>query len=133
MKTTQPKYIKERPATCNAILDWIQATQEFQRYYKKIGEILQEKQQQNHLAGPLLALSGHKPHGINNLVKLRQRMNYVLETLLVDMDNSSETDSYSNSPSNALRAAKLITHTQLIKQLNRKISHELMQFATPQA
>lgn len=125
MRVSQQNYVTKKSETCTAISEWIQATQEFHRYYNRIGELLQDRQFNNY------AGLADRSRRINTLGKLRQHMNHVLETLLTDMD--TEGSPAVKKINNVSKAGKLITHARLLKQINQKISQELVQFTAFQA
>ena len=111
------QYQTAKSETYSVVLDWIQATQEFHCYHVQINEILKERAC-THYAGS----STPKSHHVSRLDKLRKHMNDVLETLLVDMNSSPEVAHF-----NLSKAGRLITHARLLKDINKKISRELVQ------
>ena len=60
-------------------------------------------------------------------------MNHVLEILMADMNNSSQGSQYTDNCGTSSRVGRLVTHARLLKEINRKISQELVLFTSYQA
>lgn len=107
------------------ILEWIQITSEFHYQYNKINAMLQDRYN-GYSSDSTMVPSGNGLNRRRRLNKLRQHMKNVLETLLADMNNSFPGSRHTDNCNNLPQADILVTHTRLLKDVNRKISKELV-------
>ncbi len=126
MKVARSQYVTTKSETQLAILDWLQATEEFHRNYLKISEVI--RQQTSSRAN--WRVSGFITQPVKDLIKLRRHMNIVLETLLVDMGKSPMASQYTNNPTSYYsKTGQLKTHARLLKEISYKTNLELQQFS----
>ena len=132
MKSSSSKHVTTASEVNTTILEWIQATAEFHCYHSKISAILQDRTGSRRVDSTTVS-SVDKSGRMRSLGKLRQHMNHMLEVLMADMNNSSQGTQYTDNCGTLSRAGRLVTHARLLKELNRKISQELLLFSDFQA
>lgn len=121
MATTKLEYNMTSTEAQTVVLDWVKATEEFHQRYYQINEVINgihnRKQQWANSNGSGAANYQSK---VQHLLRLRQHMNNVLTTLLTDM--SVQKPDRQQTPS---KPGQLISHTRLLRDLNREIDTEL--------
>lgn len=132
MKSSPSKHVTTASEVNTSILEWIKETQEFHSYHSKINAILGDRKS-NRYAGSTVDSSVDRSGRIRSLTKLRQHMNHVLAILMTDMSSASQGSQYTDNYGTLSRAGRLITHARLLKEINRKISQELLLFSDFQA
>lgn len=132
MKSSTSKHVTTASEVKTTISEWIQATEEFHCYHGKISAILRDGNCSRYVdsAGTSLVDRSGRVRSLN---KLRQHMNHVLEILMADMNDSPQGTLYSDNCGASSRVGRLVTHARLLKEINRKISQELMLFSSYQA
>lgn len=131
MKSSPSKHVTTSEVN-TTISEWIQATEEFHCYHGKISAILREGDCSRY-ADPIRTSSVSKSGRVRSLNKLRQHMNHVLEILMADMNNTSQGSQHTDNCGTSSRVGRLVTHARLLKEINRKIGQELVQFSSYQA
>lgn len=132
MKSGPSKHVTTTSEVNMTILEWMQATEEFHRYHSKINAILQDRNCHRY-ADSTIVSSVDRSGRVRSLNRLRQHMNHVLEILMADMNNSSQGSQYTDNYGTLSRAGRLVTHARLLKEINRRISQELLLFSDFQA
>ena len=128
MEAALPQYNATKLESQTAILDWIRTTEEFYRSYMEVSQTLKDHRKTRY-SRSATASSRH----IRNLQQLHLHMNEVLKMLLTDINKSMPNAGSTNSTATLSKTGQLMTHTQLLKEINWKISSELTQLRTLQA
>lgn len=118
MMTPKTNFAMSPTEAQNVVVDWVQATEEFHRRYFQINEVINGLYRGKRSA---LSTTDKARHAkISNLLRLRQKMNDVLATLLGDM--ADHKPGRSQAPS---KPGQLMSHTRLLRELTRDIDAEL--------
>jgi hypothetical protein len=124
-------YTKTRVETQTTVLDWVQAAEEFYVSYVKVNEILQKRTFTVH-ASSTSCKTARASGRTTKLIQLQQYMKDVLVTLLLDIDRSTVMP-FGGDSTKPSKVGQLATHAQLIKEVNQKISKELLYLTAAQA
>ena len=109
----------------NVVVDWVQATEEFHRRYFQINEVINGLYRAKRQTLAISATDKTRQSKVANLLRLRQKMNDVLSTLLGDM--ADQKPGRHQSPS---KPGQLMSHTRLLRELTRDIDAELTRLTT---
>lgn len=107
------------------VVDWVQAAEEFHRRYFQINEVINGLHHGKRQALSVATADKARYAKITNLLRLRQKMNDVLATLLGDM--ADHKPGRHQAPS---KPGQLMSHTRLLRELTRDIDAELLRLTT---
>ena len=133
MQAIQPKFAASRPEAQTIILNWVQATEDFHRYYCQVNEAINSLHpgKYQHLVSTTSMTSSRAK--LQALTKLRQYMSDVLATLLADMSKPEISHHHGSKPSGPSKPGQLTSHTRLLQEINRKVYNEVKLLTVAQA
>lgn len=102
------------------VMNWVQATEEFHRRYYKVNEAINALYPGKRPTASMLAQDKIRAAKLTNLLRIRQRMNDTLSTLLGDMSEGKPNRHQSLS-----KPGQLVIHTRLLLELTRDIDQEI--------
>lgn len=133
MQAVQPKFIATKTEAQTIILNWVQATEDFHRYYCQINEAIVALHPDKHQRLGRTNSVGNSRIKLQALTTLRQYMSDVLMTLLADMSKPELSHHRDDRPSGPSKPGQLTSHTRLLQDINRKVYDEVKQLKLAQA